>query len=240
MAAARAARSLKLGKGSAPVKLKRPAETPSAAALHSLDKIAFELEQLKTAFVPPTSLSYAPAATAASPTLDFSTQNKALLEYGEQLLRLLLQLDTVGSGGSLDVREARKVIVRNVEHELVRVDEIKAMLFGRTAQEADALEREANGKRRAESGNGSPHPQPPSQAKRKRDRKRAQAVEAGEALAAEQEREQTLASQVDSVVEQLATLPPAPSRPPGLPVNTAAPLWAPLQPAGSALDPARR
>lgn len=56
------------------------------------------------------------------PALAFTSNNKAVLEYVENLNRLEEKLDRVDSGGHASVREQRKQLIRNVEAEAQRMD----------------------------------------------------------------------------------------------------------------------
>jgi len=58
----------------------------------------------------------------SNPRLAFTPNNKVVLEYIENLDRLVDRLDRVESGGHPSVREQRKQMIRNVEAEAQRVD----------------------------------------------------------------------------------------------------------------------
>lgn len=58
----------------------------------------------------------------SSPDLAFTSNNKVVHGYIENLNRLLIQLDRVESGGDALVREQRKQMIENVEGEAQRID----------------------------------------------------------------------------------------------------------------------
>ena len=57
-----------------------------------------------------------------NPRLAFTSNNKVVLEYIENLNRLVDKLDRIESGGHDSVRERRKQMIRNVEAEAQRMD----------------------------------------------------------------------------------------------------------------------
>lgn len=61
-------------------------------------------------------------ASKSNPPLAFTTNNKTVHEYIENLNRLLVKLDRIESGGHTSVREQRKQMIRNVEAEAQRMD----------------------------------------------------------------------------------------------------------------------
>ena len=58
----------------------------------------------------------------SGPGLAFTSNNRVVLEYIENLNRLLDKLDRIESGGHASVREQRKQMIRNVEAEAQRMD----------------------------------------------------------------------------------------------------------------------
>jgi len=120
-------------------------------ALSSIAKIFTQFEQFKSTFSPPPQLDYRGATpddiitipasepfahassippssgdaedtTETSKLLAYTPNNKVVLEYIENLNRLVDKLDGIESGGHASVREQRKKIIRNVEAEAQRVD----------------------------------------------------------------------------------------------------------------------
>lgn len=63
-----------------------------------------------------------PEISGSNPGLAFTSNNKAVLEYIENLNRLVDKLDGIESGGHESVREQRKQMIRNVEAEAQRMD----------------------------------------------------------------------------------------------------------------------
>ncbi|KAF9648130.1 hypothetical protein BDM02DRAFT_3115910 [Thelephora ganbajun] len=73
--------------------------------------------------IPPSSrLEDATEASKYNPGLAFTSNNKVVHEYIENLNRLLDKLDRIESGGHASVREQRKQMIRNVEAEAQRMD----------------------------------------------------------------------------------------------------------------------
>jgi len=60
--------------------------------------------------------------SGSNPGLAFTSNNKAVLEYIENLNRLVDKLDRIESGGNESVREQRKQMIRDVEGEAQRMD----------------------------------------------------------------------------------------------------------------------
>lgn len=58
----------------------------------------------------------------SNPGLAFTPNNKVVLEYIENLNRLLGKLDLVESGGDMSIRDQRKHMIRNIEAEAQRID----------------------------------------------------------------------------------------------------------------------
>jgi len=121
-------------------------------ALASVADISTQFEQFKSAFSPPPQLDYsgatpisipvssesfvhtspAPSSSGdadyttetskSNPPLAYTSNNRVVHEYVENLGRLLVELDRVESGGHATVREQRKQLIRNVEAEAQRVE----------------------------------------------------------------------------------------------------------------------
>jgi len=104
-----------------------------------------------TAPVPPESFERAPSIPPSSneaedttetlkshPGLGFTSNNKVVLEYIEDLNRLVDKLDRVESGGDPSVREQRKQMITSVEAELQRMDRWIATVWELAQQSAQA------------------------------------------------------------------------------------------------------
>ncbi|GAA5861666.1 hypothetical protein JCM3774_002663 [Rhodotorula dairenensis] len=107
------------------------------SALDQLSALATDLVSRRRAFEAPAELHFQSspvsddtAATAVpppppSPPLAFDKSNKAFLAYEDFLVSLLSKIDAVDSNGDKVVQRARKELVRQVEAELSRLDELK-------------------------------------------------------------------------------------------------------------------
>ena len=119
-------------------------------ALASIAEVSTRFEQLKSTFTPPPRLDYRSATpddiitiavsepfthassipptedaedtTETSKSLAYTPNNKVVLEYIENLNRLVDKLDGIESGGHASVREQRKQMIRNVVAEAQQVD----------------------------------------------------------------------------------------------------------------------
>jgi len=120
-------------------------------ALASIAEVLTQFEQLKSTFSPSPQLDYrgatpedvitipvsepfargssippspgdAEGATDTSNLLAYTPNNKVVLEYIENLNRLVDKLDRIESGGHAAVREQRKQMIKNVEAEAQRMD----------------------------------------------------------------------------------------------------------------------
>lgn len=120
-------------------------------AFASINELSTQFERIKSAFSPPPQLDYRgptsdntlgipvssdsyarissippPSDTTETskpnPGLAFTPNNKVLLEYIENLNRLLDDLDSVESGGDTSIREQRKHMISNVDAEAQRID----------------------------------------------------------------------------------------------------------------------
>jgi hypothetical protein len=119
-------------------------------ALASIAEISTKFEQFKSAFSPPPQLDYSGTTpisipvspesfvhassippsfgdedtetSKSNPPLAYTSNNRAVLGYVENLGRLLVELDRVECGGHAMVREQRKQLIRSVEAEAQRMD----------------------------------------------------------------------------------------------------------------------
>ena len=120
-------------------------------ALASIAEVLTQFERLKSTFSPPPQLDYRGATpddvitipisepfaqassippssedaedTTETPNpLAYTPNNKVVLEYIDNLNRLVDKLDRIESGGHAAVREQRKQMIRNVEAEAQRMD----------------------------------------------------------------------------------------------------------------------
>jgi len=90
------------------------AKTP--APLDTLNHIATELSALQSSFTFPSRLAFSSAASQeVAPPLIFNRRNSVYHAQAHKLLQLLLQADSVSSGGDKEVRRHRKEVVRDVE-----------------------------------------------------------------------------------------------------------------------------
>ena len=74
----------------------------------------------------------------SNPGLAFTSNNKVVLEYVENLNRLIDKLDRVESGGHASVREQRKQMIKNVEAEAQRMDRWIADVWNLARPQAQA------------------------------------------------------------------------------------------------------
>lgn len=119
------------------------------SALSTLASLSSELASRRSTFVSPTTLTFSPspspadrAARSPTPPLAFGSANASFLGYEEALLSLLTRIDAVESHGDREVQQARKELVRDVERELRRLDEIRDRAWeeqsGSSSGESDA------------------------------------------------------------------------------------------------------
>ena len=114
-------------------------EARTTAALDALAKLAQDFTARRRAFVTPAALSFQPASvsipssTSRSPTppLAFESNNTPFLGYEDFLVSLLSRIDAVESLGIGEVKMARKNLVREVERELARLDDLKDQAWER-------------------------------------------------------------------------------------------------------------
>lgn len=112
------------------------------AALDSISALRRELESHQSAFTSPSILTFQPSPTADStpstPPLAYGKSNTAFLAYEDYLVSLLSKIDAIESHGDEAVKQARKELVRHVEKELDRLDELKDAEWERQSQQSAA------------------------------------------------------------------------------------------------------
>ncbi|WVQ80442.1 hypothetical protein IAT38_002547 [Cryptococcus sp. DSM 104549] len=95
----------------------------TTTSLFTLSSIESELASLQSSFTFPTRLAFAHTTPGSHPPpLLFNRVNSAYHAQTNALLQLLLQADSVSSGGDRAVRQARKELVRKVEEEIERLE----------------------------------------------------------------------------------------------------------------------
>ncbi|GAA5899212.1 hypothetical protein JCM6882_009285 [Rhodosporidiobolus microsporus] len=112
------------------------------ASLATLSALSSSFDARRAAFTAPSTLSFQPSPSpdsrSPSPPLAFTSSNAPLLAYEDALVSLLSQIDAVESHGDADVRRARKDLVKRVEGELKRLDEVKEREWERQSSGSDA------------------------------------------------------------------------------------------------------
>ena len=135
------------------------------SALDQLSTLATDLVSNRRAFEAPAELHFqtspisSDAATTVVPSaqqpLAFDKSNKAFLAYEDFLVSLLSKIDAVESNGDKVVQRARKELVRQVEKELSRLDELKHQEWerqsGASSPAASDVEEAEEGKAKKES-----------------------------------------------------------------------------------------
>ncbi|GAA5974344.1 hypothetical protein JCM3765_000122, partial [Sporobolomyces pararoseus] len=96
-------------------------------ALEQLSELSSSFSQRQANFVTPTSFTFqsSPTPPFAIPRLAFGSANSNFLSYEDFLVSLLSRIDEVQSNGDRQVKKERKELVRKVEKELARLDEMK-------------------------------------------------------------------------------------------------------------------
>lgn len=90
--------------------------TTSNLSLDTLNHIWTDLSSLKSGFTFPTRLTFSNATSEdVSPPLLFNRINSPYHSQAHKLLQLLLQADSISSGGDKEVRKRRKEVVKDVE-----------------------------------------------------------------------------------------------------------------------------
>jgi hypothetical protein len=119
-----------------------------ASSLQTLRALSQSFETLKNSFRFPSILDFTISGNTISipttnittgipeelsagvtPKLAYTPTNTALHAYEEELNKLLAKLDAVESGGDPAVRDARRVLVRTVEGEAVRLEKWRAEVW---------------------------------------------------------------------------------------------------------------
>ncbi|WVQ76250.1 hypothetical protein IAR50_005915 [Cryptococcus sp. DSM 104548] len=113
-----------------------PKETESeptvnpTTSLSTLDDIQHRFESLRASFTFPEHLSFAKTSPGShAPPLLFDRNNSAYHAQVNALLQLLLQTDSINSGGEKAVRQKRKEVVKKVEDELERLERLRDDLW---------------------------------------------------------------------------------------------------------------
>ncbi|GAA5824052.1 hypothetical protein JCM11251_001501 [Rhodosporidiobolus azoricus] len=99
------------------------------ASLATLSTLTPSFDARRAAFPTPTTLTFQLSPSrdhrSPSPPLAFTSSNASLLAYGDFLVSLLSDIDAVGSYGDSSIRQTRKALVKRVEAELKRLDDLK-------------------------------------------------------------------------------------------------------------------
>ncbi|BGP31892.1 hypothetical protein JCM10296v2_003671 [Rhodotorula toruloides] len=106
--------------------------TERDASLASLSSLANDFDSHRASFVSPTTLAFSASPSPAdrstrspTPPLAFGSSNTPFLAYEEYLLSLLTKLDAIESHGDSIIKRTRKELVKQVEAELARLDNLK-------------------------------------------------------------------------------------------------------------------
>jgi len=123
------------------------------AALETLNRLSTEFDSRLSSFTSPSSLTFqSPPSTSTStpstPPLAYGKPNAAFLGHEDFLVALLSKVDAVTSGGDKVIQQARKDLVKRVELELAKLDQLKEHEWERQSERA-----------RSEAGEGSVHGQ---------------------------------------------------------------------------------
>lgn len=120
------------------------------SALDQLSQHASEFVSRRHAFAAPKELHFRdtptspPAIPQPQPSpLAFDKSNKGFLAYEEFLVSLLSKIDAVESHGDKAVQRARKELVRQVERELSRLDELRQHEWERQSGASSAADSDA-------------------------------------------------------------------------------------------------
>ncbi|BGP16017.1 hypothetical protein JCM10213_005432 [Rhodosporidiobolus nylandii] len=125
-------------------------------ALSTLSALRSSFTGKRDAFTAPTALAFQPSpsplpdARSPSPPLAFTSSNAPLLEFEDFLVTLLSKIDTVESHGDAPIRGERKALVREVEAELKRLDELKDSEWERQSGESGSSAAESETEEDAE------------------------------------------------------------------------------------------
>ncbi|GAA5909819.1 BAG family molecular chaperone regulator [Sporobolomyces salmoneus] len=96
-------------------------------ALEKLSSLASSFFDRQSNFVAPTSFTFesSPTPPFTTPRLAFGSANSQFLSYEDYLVKLLSELDAVESRGDRQIKKERKALVKRVEAELERLDEMR-------------------------------------------------------------------------------------------------------------------
>ncbi|GAA5898872.1 hypothetical protein JCM8208_005417 [Rhodotorula glutinis] len=109
------------------------------AALDTLNRLSAEFDSRLSSFASPSTLTFqSPPSTSTTmtPPLAYGKPNAAFLGHEDFLVSLLSKVDAVSSGGDKVIKQARKDLVKRVEAELVKLDQLKEHEWERQSQEA--------------------------------------------------------------------------------------------------------
>ncbi|CAD6582933.1 MAG: hypothetical protein TREMPRED_003441 [Tremellales sp. Tagirdzhanova-0007] len=107
----------------------------STSSIDKLNKMSTELVTLKSSFIFPDRLVFSKVLTGdATPSLLFNRANSLYHAQANKLLQLLLQADSVSSGGDKDVRMRRKAVVKDVEGAIEELEKRKDGLWSETKE----------------------------------------------------------------------------------------------------------
>ena len=102
----------------------------STSSINKLNEISTELSTLKSGFTFPSRLLFSNVLTGdAAPPLRFDRVNSLYHAQANKLLQLLLQADSVSSGGDREVRMRRKAVVKDVEGAIEEIEKRKDKLW---------------------------------------------------------------------------------------------------------------
>ncbi|KPV75542.1 uncharacterized protein RHOBADRAFT_53509 [Rhodotorula graminis WP1] len=110
------------------------------AALDTLNGLSTEFDSRLSSFTSPSALTFqsppSPTSTSSTPPLAFGKPNAGFLGHEDFLVSLLSKVDAVSSGGDKVIKQARKALVKRVEVELAKLDELKEHEWERQSQQA--------------------------------------------------------------------------------------------------------
>ncbi|GAA5930071.1 hypothetical protein JCM3775_004504 [Rhodotorula graminis] len=111
------------------------------AALDTLNGLSTEFDSRLSSFTSPSALTFQSppsptTSTSPTPPLAFGKPNAAFLGHEDFLVSLLSKVDAVSSGGDKVIKQARKALVKRVEVELAKLDELKEHEWERQSQQA--------------------------------------------------------------------------------------------------------
>ncbi|GAA5897093.1 hypothetical protein JCM8208_006168 [Rhodotorula glutinis] len=111
------------------------------AALDTLNRLSNEFDSRLSSFASPSTLTFqSPPSTSTSttmtPPLAYGKPNAAFLGHEDFLVSLLSKVDAVSSGGDKVIKQARRDLVKRVEVELAKLDQLKEHEWERQSQEA--------------------------------------------------------------------------------------------------------